>query len=131
MPIPSRIQVEATRASSAVYGVPRGGLETPRAKGSTPFQANGDVRAFTRSMTHVVRVGSKDGEVVFANDAPLALIAGPCVIESEAHVLSIAKRIRDLVGAYVFKASFDKANRSSVNSYRGPGLREGLRILGE
>jgi 2-dehydro-3-deoxyphosphooctonate aldolase (KDO 8-P synthase) len=66
---------------------------------------------------------------VFANDAPLALIAGPCVIESEEHVLWIAKQIRKLVGSYVFKASFDKANRSSLSSYRGPGLAEGVRIL--
>lgn len=80
-------------------------------------------------MTRQVRVGSGDGQVTFANDAPLALVAGPCVIESEQHALWIAQRIRELVGAYVFKASFDKANRSSVTSYRGPGLEEGLRIL--
>jgi 2-dehydro-3-deoxyphosphooctonate aldolase (KDO 8-P synthase) len=82
-------------------------------------------------MTHAVRAGSGDAQVVFANDAPLALIAGPCVIESEDHALWIARRIRELVGAYVFKASFDKANRSNVCSYRGPGLKDGLRILGE
>jgi 2-dehydro-3-deoxyphosphooctonate aldolase (KDO 8-P synthase) len=68
---------------------------------------------------------------VFAQDAPLALIAGPCVIESEEHVLKMAKAIRQVAGPFVFKASFDKANRSSVSSYRGPGLQEGLRILGE
>jgi 2-dehydro-3-deoxyphosphooctonate aldolase (KDO 8-P synthase) len=61
----------------------------------------------------------------------LVLIAGPCVIESEEHVIWIAQRIRELAGPYVFKASFDKANRSNVNSYRGPGVKEGLRILGE
>ena len=82
-------------------------------------------------MTRQVRVGSGEGQVTFANDAPLVLIAGPCVIESEEHALWIAGRIRELVGAYVFKASFDKANRSSVSSYRGPGLEEGLRILGK
>ncbi|MBL8242416.1 MAG: 3-deoxy-8-phosphooctulonate synthase [Bryobacterales bacterium] len=61
---------------------------------------------------------------------PLALIAGPCVIESEAHVHFLARKIRDTVGPeFVFKASFDKANRSSGQSYRGPGVREGLRIL--
>jgi len=59
----------------------------------------------------------------------LALIAGPCVIENEEHVLFLARAIREIAGDYIFKASFDKANRSSVNSYRGPGLREGLRIL--
>jgi 2-dehydro-3-deoxyphosphooctonate aldolase (KDO 8-P synthase) len=80
-------------------------------------------------MTREVRVGEGDAQVTFSNDNPLALIAGPCVIESEEHVLWIAQRIRELIGAYVFKASFDKANRSSVSSYRGPGLQEGLRIL--
>jgi 2-dehydro-3-deoxyphosphooctonate aldolase (KDO 8-P synthase) len=58
------------------------------------------------------------------------LIAGPCVIESEEHVHFLATEIRKIVGPFVFKASFDKANRSSVSSYRGPGLREGIRILG-
>jgi 2-dehydro-3-deoxyphosphooctonate aldolase (KDO 8-P synthase) len=80
-------------------------------------------------MTRQVRAGSGEGQVNFANDAPVALIAGPCVIESEEHTLWIAQRIRDLVGAFVFKASFDKANRSSISSYRGPGLQQGLRIL--
>src|SRR5882724_11348429 len=65
----------------------------------------------------------------FGGDAPLALIAGPCVIESEEHVLRMAQAIREIAGHYVFKASFDKANRSSLRSYRGPGLVEGLRIL--
>ncbi len=62
-------------------------------------------------------------------DAPLALIAGPCVIESEEHVHFLAQEIRKRVGAFIFKASFDKANRSSVTAYRGPGLKVGLRIL--
>ena len=66
----------------------------------------------------------------------LFLIAGPCVIESETHARMMAERIAKIavdVGGmpYVFKASFDKANRSSVNSFRGPGLKEGLRILGK
>ena len=65
----------------------------------------------------------------FGPAAPLGLIAGPCVIESEEHVHFLAGQIRAAVGSFVFKASFDKANRSSVGSYRGPGLREGLRIL--
>ena len=60
---------------------------------------------------------------------PLGLIAGPCVIESEEHVHFLAAEIRKIVGAFVFKASFDKANRSSLTSYRGPGLKEGVRIL--
>jgi 2-dehydro-3-deoxyphosphooctonate aldolase (KDO 8-P synthase) len=58
------------------------------------------------------------------------LIAGPCVIESEEHVHRMAHSIRDAVGGgFVFKASFDKANRTSLDAYRGPGLVEGLRIL--
>ncbi len=61
--------------------------------------------------------------------APVALIAGPCVIESEEHVRFLAGEIARRVGTFIFKASFDKANRSSVSSYRGPGLKEGLRIL--
>jgi 2-dehydro-3-deoxyphosphooctonate aldolase (KDO 8-P synthase) len=61
----------------------------------------------------------------------LGLIAGPCVIESEEHVHFLAREIRRIAGSFVFKASFDKANRSSVSSYRGPGLHEGLRILGD
>ena len=61
----------------------------------------------------------------------LVLIAGPCVIESEEHVHRMAEGIRAAVqpADFVFKASFDKANRTSVGSYRGPGLCEGLRIL--
>jgi 2-dehydro-3-deoxyphosphooctonate aldolase (KDO 8-P synthase) len=66
----------------------------------------------------------------FGRGKPLALIAGPCVIESEEHVHFLAGEIRKIVGKFVFKASFDKANRSSLTSYRGPGLKAGVRILG-
>jgi 2-dehydro-3-deoxyphosphooctonate aldolase (KDO 8-P synthase) len=63
----------------------------------------------------------------------LFLIAGPCVIESEAHALKMAEAIaviaRDKKLPYIFKASYDKANRTSIRSFRGPGLEEGLRIL--
>ena len=59
----------------------------------------------------------------------LALLAGPCVIESEEHGHFLAGEIRKVEAKFVFKASFDKANRSSGSSYRGPGLREGVRIL--
>ena len=65
----------------------------------------------------------------FGKGQPLGLIAGPCVIESEEHVHFLASEIRKIAGPFVFKASFDKANRSSLASYRGPGLREGVRIL--
>ena len=67
------------------------------------------------------------------NDRPFFLIAGPCVIESEALALSIAetlKKLTDRLGLpFIYKSSFDKANRSSGASYRGPGIAEGLRIL--
>ena len=66
---------------------------------------------------------------------PLFLIAGPCVIESEAHARKMAEQIARIAAdagvPYVFKASYDKANRSSVKAFRGPGLKEGLRILGK
>ncbi|MGP0075297.1 MAG: 3-deoxy-8-phosphooctulonate synthase [Bryobacteraceae bacterium] len=62
---------------------------------------------------------------------PLALIAGPCVIESEEHVRFLAGEIRKIAGDFIFKASFDKANRSSGTSYRGPGPKEGLKILAD
>jgi len=65
--------------------------------------------------------------------APLAFIAGPCVIESETHALHMARSLAAITHPlgvpYIFKASFDKANRSAITSFRGPGLREGLRIL--
>jgi 2-dehydro-3-deoxyphosphooctonate aldolase (KDO 8-P synthase) len=80
-------------------------------------------------MSLQVVAGEGPGQVTFSNDAPVALIAGPCVIESEEHVLRMATAIRDIAGTFVFKASFDKANRSSIKSYRGPGLTRGLKIL--
>src|SRR5277367_3334318 len=70
-----------------------------------------------------VRIGSGD----------LFLIAGPCVIESEKHALFMAEVIKGITRAlnvpFIFKASYDKANRTSIRSFRGPGLVEGLRIL--
>ena len=70
---------------------------------------------------------------VHIGEGRLFLIAGPCVIESETHARGMADAIQritsDLGIPYIFKASFDKANRTSVSSFRGPGLREGVRIL--
>ena len=67
--------------------------------------------------------------------APLFLIAGPCVIESAEHALGLANQLRAIAREQniplIFKASYDKANRTSAGSYRGPGLAEGLRVLGE
>src|SRR5690349_3734849 len=68
-------------------------------------------------------------------DQPLFLIAGPCVVESEQLQLDVAGKLKEITGRlgvnFIFKSSFDKANRSSGESFRGPGLEEGLRILGE
>jgi 2-dehydro-3-deoxyphosphooctonate aldolase (KDO 8-P synthase) len=68
-------------------------------------------------------------------DRPFFLIAGPCVVESEGLVLDTAGRMKEITAAlgipYIFKASYDKANRSSGKSFRGPGLEQGLRILSE
>jgi 2-dehydro-3-deoxyphosphooctonate aldolase (KDO 8-P synthase) len=67
-------------------------------------------------------------------DRPFFLIAGPCVIESEALVIDVAGRLRDMTATlgipFIFKASFDKANRSSKSSFRGPGIDAGLKALG-
>lgn len=73
------------------------------------------------------------GPVRIGGGQPLALIGGPCAIEDEAHALGVATRLARIAGdlgvPFVYKSSYDKANRSSVASYRGPGLTEGLRIL--
>jgi 2-dehydro-3-deoxyphosphooctonate aldolase (KDO 8-P synthase) len=78
---------------------------------------------------HPVQAGS----VIFGDPKHLVLIGGPCVIESEASVLRHAEKIsqiaRDLKVPYIFKASYDKANRSSGKSFRGPGIKDGLKIL--
>ena len=75
------------------------------------------------------------GSLRLGGHNPLFLIAGPCVIESEAHARSMAERVAKIASdagfPYIFKASYDKANRSSVKAFRGPGLSEGLRVLGK
>ncbi|MBI1940753.1 MAG: 3-deoxy-8-phosphooctulonate synthase [Acidobacteria bacterium] len=80
-------------------------------------------------MAHQVRIGA----FTVGAGRPLFLIAGPCVIESEKHAMMMAGRLaaasRALGIPYVFKASYDKANRTSLDSYRGPGLVRGLEIL--
>lgn len=73
--------------------------------------------------------------VIFGDKRPLVLIAGPCVIESPSGTLRIAEAVQKITTRlkvpFVFKASFDKANRTSINSFRGPGLYEGLKILSQ
>ena len=68
-------------------------------------------------------------------DQPLFLIAGPCVVESEQLQVAVAGRLKEITGKlginFIFKSSFDKANRTSINSFRGPGMEEGLRVLSE
>jgi len=75
------------------------------------------------------------GSLRLGGGNPLFLIAGPCVIESESHARKIAELVMriavDAGISYIYKASYDKANRTSVKSFRGPGLKEGLRILGK
>ena len=79
--------------------------------------------------TRAVRIGG----VTIGGGAPLALIGGPCAIENEKHALMVAERLQRITAdagvPFVYKSSYDKANRSSIRSYRGPGLAEGLRIL--
>ena len=79
--------------------------------------------------TRAVRIGS----VTIGGGAPLALIGGPCAIENEKHALMVAERLQRVTAdarvPFIYKSSYDKANRSSINAYRGPGLTEGLRIL--
>ena len=79
--------------------------------------------------TRAVRIGA----VTIGGGAPLALIGGPCAIENEKHALMVAERLQRMTGdagvPFIYKSSYDKANRSSIHSYRGPGLTEGLRIL--
>jgi 2-dehydro-3-deoxyphosphooctonate aldolase (KDO 8-P synthase) len=79
--------------------------------------------------TRAVRIGS----VTIGAGAPLALIGGPCAIENEKHALMMAERLQRVTAdagvPFIYKSSYDKANRSSIHSYRGPGLTEGLRIL--
>lgn len=79
--------------------------------------------------TRAVRIGG----VTIGGGAPMALIGGPCAIENEKHALMVAERLQRVTAAaavpFIYKSSYDKANRSSIHSYRGPGLIEGLRIL--
>ncbi|MBF0484237.1 MAG: 3-deoxy-8-phosphooctulonate synthase [Candidatus Omnitrophica bacterium] len=77
----------------------------------------------------------KIGKVNISNDLPFVLIAGPCVIESKTLVLKVAKQLKTITSKlkipFIFKASYDKANRTSIDSFRGPGIGKGLAILKE
>lgn len=74
-------------------------------------------------------------KISLANDLPLSVIAGPCVIESRKQAFDLAEKLKEICSKekinFIFKASYDKANRSSLNSFRGPGIDDGLKILSE
>jgi 2-dehydro-3-deoxyphosphooctonate aldolase (KDO 8-P synthase) len=80
-------------------------------------------------MTYSIKIGQFN----IGTDGPLFLISGPCVIENEAVTLKVAHFLRqigqDLDIPVIFKTSYDKANRTSLNSFRGPGIDEGLEII--
>ena len=86
-----------------------------------------------KSVAQLLVGGDDVEEVAIGGQQELALIAGPCVIESEHSAMNICGALRAICGSIgiplIFKASFDKANRTSLHSYRGPGMAEGLRIL--
>jgi 2-dehydro-3-deoxyphosphooctonate aldolase (KDO 8-P synthase) len=79
--------------------------------------------------------GVKIGKLTLANDRPLALIAGPCALESRAHALEMSRALKEICGklglGLIYKTSFDKANRTSASSGRGLGLKKSLPILAE
>ena len=85
-------------------------------------------------MNKNLKIKIKDN-LIIANDLPLSVIAGPCVIESRTQAFDIAAKLKAICKKlnvnFIFKASYDKANRSSINSYRGPGIEKGLEILRE
>ena len=114
-PISSGIHVDAARWASPVHGLRSGGPRVPRCPAA---------RARDRMRLASFEVGP---------DRPFFLIAGPCVIESEGLVLDVAGRLKEITGRlgipFIFKASFDKANRSSRASFRGPGIDAGLKAL--
>lgn len=80
-------------------------------------------------MQRIINIGSYR----IGNNRPIAFMAGTCVIESEAHYLGTAKKLKEIISRvkhpFILKASFDKANRTSIDAYRGPGLAKGLDIL--
>ena len=120
-PPPARPGVPPAPAQTRVVGGPGGRASPP---GPTRRAGAGEPRA-------VVQVGS----LTLGPGQPLVLIAGPDVIESETHLLSHAERIARMCEAagvsYIVKCSYDKANRTSGSSYRGPGLKEGLKVLAQ
>src|SRR5260221_13795928 len=114
-PVSPGIHLYAARRPSAVLGIHPGGEGVSGGATARP------------------RNGMKLGAFDVGPDRPFFLIAGPCVVESEALVIEVAGRLRDMTTTlgipFIFKASFDKANRSSKASFRGPGIDAGLKAL--
>src|SRR4029453_306292 len=122
------------RGRAVPPGVPFAAVGAPPAlrwirPGRPRPHGRGEARMSSPSATEVVRVGA----ITVGGGAPLVLIGGPCAIEDEKHALMTAERLARIAAdrrvSFIYKSSYDKANRFSINSYRGPGLREGLRIL--
>src|ERR1700691_3435221 len=94
-----------------------------------PAGARANAKPPSSAVARVVSVG----RLRIGAGQPLALIAGPCVIESETHAMDMAVKLEKIASVagipLIFKASYDKANRSSLTSYRGPGLEAGLAVL--
>ena len=132
LPVPSRVQVAPDRAAPALPLVHRRGegfQEDPRCKRRDEGRAAAGRTGF---MTRAISI--RDG-IAFGGDQPPLFIAGPCVIESRDHAMRMGEimlTLRDELGInLIFKSSYDKANRSSIDSFRGPGLEKGLAILQE
>ena len=126
LPVPSGIHVEPASRPSAVHRLRQCGTRAPRASRS----AIRCVRARSSSPDSMNLCGFEVGL-----HRPLFLIAGPCVVESEQLQIDVAGRLKDICARlkvpFIFKSSYDKANRSSAQSFRGLGMDEGLRILAE
>src|SRR5688500_10667969 len=132
MPVPSRIPLQANESPSAVPCVHRSGAGVPG--GATRCHWDCASRRDPRDCMITRRIEIAPN-VAFGGNEPPLFIAGPCVIESREHTLHMAELLQELRDELkinlVFKASYDKANRSSISSFRGPGLTEGLDILNE
>ena len=136
LPGPSRIHLDAARRPSAVR---RLHSRRTRVQGRARGAAADSVAIVTLRVTAAAehrmlhRVKLCDFEVGL--DKPLFLIAGPCVIESEQLALDTAGQLKEITARlgipFIYKSSFDKANRTSISGHRGPGIEEGLRILAE
>jgi 2-dehydro-3-deoxyphosphooctonate aldolase (KDO 8-P synthase) len=115
------------RGAAHAYATPRRGVV------STDSQQEGDI--LSKKLNQILVGGGAGIAPISIGSGALVVIAGPCVIESEERTQGIARALHSICARVglplIFKASFDKANRTAIESYRGPGIEEGLRILGE